>query len=158
MGSQSPGLHLLQCGVIQGLQMVVYSSMDLHGLQEGSLVSPWSIPWAAGEYLLQYLLPLLFCWLQNCLSYTLPPHSDCGCTGIFSSFLNMLSQRCCHCRQGQAHLGASWNWSILEPAAVCSIGHWGSFWQLFTEATPVALSFQNLLIQTQYSVSFDTYR
>lgn len=65
-GSQSPvGIHLLQ-----ELQVELCSSMDLHGMEEGSLASPWSAPWAAGEYLLQYLLSLLLCWLQNCLSYT----------------------------------------------------------------------------------------
>lgn len=56
-GSQSPvGIHLLQ-----ELQVELCSSMDLHGMEEGSLASPWSAPWAAGEYLLQYLLSLLLC-------------------------------------------------------------------------------------------------
>lgn len=28
--------------------------------------------------------------------------------------------------------------SVLEPAGVGSVRHWGSFWQLLTETTPVA--------------------
>lgn len=57
-------------------------------------------PWAAGgQHCLSmvytlgcsscslYLLSLLLHWLQSCLSYTLPPLSDCSCTGILSPSL-----------------------------------------------------------------------
>jgi len=42
--------------------------------------------------------------------------------------------------------------SVLELAGTGSIGHSGSFWQLLTEATPVArpTRYQNLATQTQY--------
>jgi len=42
--------------------------------------------------------------------------------------------------------------SVLELAGIGSAGHGGSFWQLLTEATPVAtLTTRNLVTQTQYA-------
>ena len=42
-GSQPPsGIHLLQHGVLHGLQVDICSTVDLHGLQGDSLLSPWS--------------------------------------------------------------------------------------------------------------------
>ena len=48
--------------------------------------------------------------------------------------------------------------SVLEPAGIGSIRHRGSFWDLLTEATPVAPRYQNLATQTQYrlSIGFST--
>jgi len=42
--------------------------------------------------------------------------------------------------------------SVLDPAGIGSIRHRGSFQQLLTAATPTAPSYQNLAVQTQYSV------
>jgi len=38
--------------------------------------------------------------------------------------------------------------SILAPASIGFIKHWGSFLQLLTEATPIAPRYQNLATQT----------
>jgi len=40
--------------------------------------------------------------------------------------------------------------SVLEPAGTGSIRHGGSFWQLLTEAVPVAPHYQNLATQIQH--------
>ena len=43
--------------------------------------------------------------------------------------------------------------SILEPAGIGSAGHRGRFQQLLTEATSVAPCYQNLAMQTQYTLA-----
>ena len=123
---------------------------------EGQPASPWSSPGAAGESLLwhlEHLLPLLLCWpwcLQSCFSHIFSLLSPAANRpDFFFPFLNMLSQRhYLHCWWAQPWpaAGRSRSWLAL---GLSDMG--GIFWQLVTEATPVAPPYQNLATQSQYS-------
>jgi len=125
-GSQPPsGIHLLRRGVLHGLQVVISSIMDLHGLQGNLCSSAWSTSSLLSSiylgvcrvvsltfshcFLLTVAVQQFFCPFKYAISEALPP-------SLMGSVL--------------ASSG-----SILEPASICSVGHRGSFRHFLTEAT-----------------------
>lgn len=99
IGSQPPlGVHLLQCGVLLGLQVDICSTVDLPGLQRGSLLNHGlhhrlqgkllSTAWSTSS---SFLTATGGCGLF--LSHTLTPLFSHSCSVGFSPpFLNIFSQ------------------------------------------------------------------
>jgi len=93
MGFQPPsGIHLLQCGVLHGLQG---DSLPHHGLHHG-LQGKTSAPAPGAPPPPSSALTLVSAELF--LSHRLTPLSRLLCNCKFFPFLNMLSQRCYHRR------------------------------------------------------------
>jgi len=101
-GLQAPSGHvsLLQRGVLHGLQGGCLLQRGPPWAAGGQPTSPWSTPWAAGEFLLQHLehlFPFLphepWC-LQGCFSKIFF-HSSLSqlLSSVFHPFFNTLSQR-----------------------------------------------------------------
>lgn len=100
-----------QCGVHHGLQVGIYSTIDLQRLQE---TSPWSSPWT-----LSTLSPSLFPDLGVCraVSHSMLSYS------FFNPFLNVLLQRCPQCH----------SWALPCSRLELALPNVGAFLSLFTE-------------------------
>jgi len=131
-------------GPFHGLQMDICSTMNLHGLQgdrlphhgllhrlQGNLSSgTWSTSSSPPSSLTLVSAELF-------LSHSLTPLSCCTyCyTGRFSPQLKYVMPEVLP--PSLMGLASASSGSVLEPAGI-TIGHGGSFWQLYTEATRVA--------------------
>jgi len=149
-------------GPVHGLRVDICCTVDFHGLQETTCLTPWSFITSCKGRLSALAPgapspPSFFTELGVCrvISFTsshsslqLPSHCS-----FFFPFLTMLPQRRYH------HHWLAWPWPAVGPSELAgtgSIGHGGSFLQLLTEATPVAPCppcYQNLAMQTQNSRS-----
>jgi len=143
-GSQLPSsVHLLWCGVLHGLQVEICLTVDLHGLQGHSL------PHHGRHHELQGHLcssawstsSPSFCTdpgVCRAVSHHLTPLFSCSSADFFSPLLNYVIPKVLPLSLMGSALASGG--SVLEPAGTGSVGHGGSFWQLLTEATPVAPS------------------
>lgn len=123
----------------------------------GTAASPWSALQAAGDspfQCLEHILPLLIHWpwcLQGCCSHRFSPCSSLDAIAAAQQLLFLLKSVIPEVPplllMGPALASST---SILEPAAIGSTEHRGSFWKLFTEATTVVPCYQNLATPTQY--------
>lgn len=120
MGSQPGCMHLFQQGVLNRLQLDIYSTVDLHRLQghklphhglyhelQGNFCSgAWSI----------FSSSFFISWcLQSCSSHRFSLLSPgCVCAAVFFPLLNMLLQRCYQdwlsLSQQWVYFGADWHW------------------------------------------------
>jgi len=154
MGSQTPlGIHLLQCGVLHGLQVDICSTVDLHGLQgdslphhgllhrlQGNLCSgTWSTSSTSFFTGVCRVVSLSYSHSSLCLLL---------CSRLYFPLLNcVIPEPLPPLLMGLALASGG---SVLEPACTGCIRHGGSFKQLLTEAASVVSCYQNLATQTQY--------
>jgi len=142
MESQPPsGILLLKRKVFHGLQVEICSTMDLHGLQGQNLPhhgllhglrgnpAPGALPPPPSSLTLVSAVLVLPRILTRLLSCKMPLCS-------FSPLLKyVITEVLPLSLMGSALASGG---SVLEPAGIGFIRHGGSFWQLLTEATPIA--------------------
>ena len=134
------GIRLLFCGVLHH----ICSTVDIHGLQGDSLPRHGLLHGLQGN-------------LCSGVSSPSSPSffTDLGVCRVVSLTVSLVSSHCCSCccaatfsllkciilevlpptLMGSALASGG---STFEPAGIGSVGHRGRFWQLLTEATPVA--------------------
>jgi len=148
-------IHLLQHGVVHGLQVDICSTVDLHGCRGTACLT---MVFSAGCRGISGLAPgappppSFFSDLGVCRVPSLTcSHSSLSIAVPQQVFplLNYVTPDALP--PSLMGLSMASSGSILELPGIGSIGHRGSFSQLLTQATPVAPScYQNLAMQTQY--------
>jgi len=119
------GNNLPHHGLLQGLQG---NNLPHHGLLQGLQGNLCSGPWSTSS-------PSFFSCLGVCRVVSLTFLSLSHCV-FFPLLKYLISEVLPLSLIGSASVSSG---SILELADIGSIRHGGSFWQLLTEATPVAL-------------------
>ena len=142
-GLQLPSghIHLLKHGVLHGLQVDIFSTVVLHGLQGDSLPHHGLLQRLQGNLVPgaphSLLLHRPWC-LQSCFLHVfslLPP--SCW-TAVFTLSITQAEPVC---PTGSALASSR---SVFEPTGTGSVWHGGSSWCLLTEATSAAPRYQNL--------------
>jgi len=132
-------------GLFHGLQVEICSTVDLPGLQGHSLPH---------HGLLHGLQGNLCSGISSTSSPSFTNLSVCGVLtplcgykkvlhGVFLLLNCVIPEALPPLLMGSALASGG---SVLEPAGIGSILHGGNFWQLLTEATPVAPCYQNLAV------------
>jgi len=149
-GSQPPlDIHLLQCGVLHGLQMDICSTVDLCGLQRNSLPHHGLLHGLQGKDVCSSI------WSTSSPScFTdLGAYRVVSLTSSHSSFLTDVSPQVFPLLKyvipevlplSLTGLVLASSGPIIEPAGSGSVRHGGNFSQLLTEATPIPPCYQNL--------------
>jgi len=130
---------------LPGLQVNIWSTMDLHGLQGDSLPHHGLLHGCRGISALMSATPppppssLTLVSVELFLCHILTPllrtELHCCAAGFFPLLKYVIPEALPPSPPGS---GLTSSGSVLEMAGIGSIGHGGSFSQLLTEATPVA--------------------